>query len=163
VTRTPPLHICLVVLFLLFGPVGTVASADQDLPRLSAEAVAAALASSAPPLVLDVRGRGVAAEGTIAGAVNAGTDPSGFLPDGQDRQAFLLTPWPPAPELLTTWRQRLEAFGYAVSVVDGGFAAWRQAGLPVDIGRGRLIKPGSVPFTVPRGLCEANTPAQVFE
>lgn len=160
---TPPRHIYLMVLFLLFGPSGTAASADQVLPRLSAEAVAAALASSTPPLVLDVRGRGVAAQGTIAGAVNAGTDPSGFRPDGQDSQTVLLTEWPPAPDLLTAWRQRLESFGYAVSVIDGGYAAWRQAGLPVDIDRGRLIKPGSVPFTIPRGLCEANTPAQVFE
>lgn len=132
-------------------------------PHLSAEAVAAALASPIPPLILDVRGRAEAAVAKVAGAINAGTEPDGFRPDGTGDRVILVTSWPPAPVMIDGWRQRLESFGYSVSVLDGGFAAWRAAKLPVDEGGGRLIRPGSVPFTIPRGLCESNTPAQVFQ
>lgn len=138
-------------------------SAREEPPRLSVEAAATALASRTPPLILDVRGRAEASVATIAGAINAGIEPDGFRPDGKGDRVILVTSWPPAPAVIESWRQRLESFGYGVSVLDGGFAAWREAKLPLDEGAGRLIRPGSVPFTIPRGLCESNTPAQVFQ
>lgn len=151
------------VLVLALGLWGGAVAAGDEPPRLSIEAAATALTSPSPPLLLDVRGRSEAASASIPRAINAGSDPSAFRPDGKDKAVILIVPWPAEPSFVTAWRDRLDAFGYQVSILDGGFPAWKDAKLPIEEGAEPLIRPGSLPFTIPRGLCESNTPAQVFE
>jgi len=125
--------------------------------------VAEALVSSAPPLIVDARGRDLYATGTVPGAVNAGRDPEGFLPTSGSGDLLLIVRKGASPSLKRAWVKRLSDYGYEVSILNGGFEAWQAAGLPVEIPASGYVKPGSTPFTIPRGLCEANTPAQVRE
>ncbi|MBF0354860.1 MAG: hypothetical protein HQL43_06450 [Alphaproteobacteria bacterium] len=150
------------LLFLLLG-LGGGASAEQGIRYLSPDMVADALVSPAPPLVVDARGRDIYASGTVPGAVNAGRDPEGFLPAKGSGALLLILRKGASPTLKRAWAERFSAFGYTVAILNGGFEAWQAAGLPVEIPASGHIKPGSTPFTIPRGLCEANTPAQVHE
>lgn len=148
---------------LMLGLWGGAVAAGDELPRLSVEAAATALVSPSPPLLVDVRGRSEAASASIPRAINAGSDPLAFRPDGTGSAVILIVPWPAEPSLVTGWRDRLEAFGYKVSILDGGFPAWKDAKLPIEERSEPQIRPGSLPFTIPRGLCESNTPAKVFQ
>jgi rhodanese-related sulfurtransferase len=113
-----------------------------------------------PPLVLDVRGTAAYLQGTIVGAVDAGTDPLGFLPDSRGGDAVLI---PAENALVDAWGARLTDYGYRVHVLAGGMRAWIAAGLPVERPDVGFVRPGTVPFVIPRGICELNEPAQVFE
>jgi len=110
--------------------------------------------------MLDVRGRTIYREGSIPGALNAGTDPAGFLPDGRGGDVVLIL----APgTLVEPWRARLADYRYRVYLLAGGMSAWRAAGLPEEKPEMSYTKPGSVPFVIPRGLCELNEPSQSFD
>jgi rhodanese-related sulfurtransferase len=113
-----------------------------------------------PPLMLDVRSRAEYLAGTVPGALDAGSNPDGFLPDSQGGVAVLVTT---EATLLEAWHARLSAFGYQVHVLDGGLPAWRAAGLPVEQPEPGFVRPGTVPFVIPRGICEMNEPAEVFK
>jgi rhodanese-related sulfurtransferase len=119
-------------------------------------------ASVDPPLVLDVRGRAAYLAGTIPGALDAGTEPAGFLPDGRGGAVVLVMSYPPDPERLAGWVRRLANAGHVVRLLEGGLPAWRRAGLAVETAHESFVRPGTVPFVIPRGLCEQNEPAQVF-
>ncbi|MBF0168993.1 MAG: hypothetical protein HQL45_15315 [Alphaproteobacteria bacterium] len=138
-------------------------SAEQAIRYLSPDMVADSLVSSAPPLVVDARGRDLYVQGTVPGAINAGRDPEGFLPSAGSGGLLLIIRKGASPTLKRSWIERLSSYGYTVSILNGGFEAWQAAGLPVEIPASGHVKPGSTPFTIPRGLCEANTPAQVHE
>jgi thiosulfate/3-mercaptopyruvate sulfurtransferase len=147
-------------LLLVFG--GWVLAAvawGQTVPTLSPQTLAGQLAGPNPPQVLDARGRAAYLEGSLAAAQDVGPNPEGFLPDSRGGKAILiLEPGiDPAP-----WRARLSDFGYQVHVLDGGMAAWRAAGLPVENPESSFVRPGSVPFIVPRGQCEMGTPSESF-
>ncbi|MBF0267726.1 MAG: hypothetical protein HQL44_03950 [Alphaproteobacteria bacterium] len=130
---------------------------------MSPDALADALVSSTPPLVLDARGRDHYAEATIPGAINAGRDPKGFLPSTGSGPMVLILKKGTSSFLKKSWIDRMTPYGYKVSILNGGFEAWQAAGLPVETPASGHVKPGSIPFIIPRGLCEANTPAQVRE
>ncbi len=115
-----------------------------------------------PPLVLDVRGDQAMRDGTIPGALNVGTNPDGFLPPATNQLIVLLVSQPVDPALVRAWAGRLQAAGHPVSVLEGGLPAWRAAGLTVAPREQSYVRPGTVPFVVPRGLCEMNEPAQEF-
>lgn len=114
------------------------------------------------PLVLDVRGGEAVRDGTIPGALHIGTNPHGFLPPGTDQLVVLLVDQPVDPALVRAWVERLRAAGHPVSALEGGLPAWREAGLTVAPFEQSYVRPGTVPFVVPRGLCEMNEPAQEF-
>ncbi|TAN56461.1 MAG: hypothetical protein EPN26_03840, partial [Rhodospirillales bacterium] len=116
--------------------------------------VAEAMVSPAPPLIVDARGRDLYANGTLPGAVNAGRDPEGFLPSSSSGGLLLIVRKGASPSLKRAWVERLSAYGYTVSILNGGFEAWQAKGLPVEIPASGHVKPGSTPFTIPRGLCE---------
>lgn len=128
-------------------------------PTLNPETLSSRLVQDEPPLVLDTRGRAAYLTGTIPGALDAGTDPAGYLPDSRGGNAVLIVEpgTDPAP-----WMNRLLGFGYRVQVLGGGLPAWRAAGLPVVNPQAGFATPGSRPFVIPRGLCEMNTPADRF-
>ena len=147
-------------ILLAFGAWVLAAAAwGQTLPTLSPQVLAGQLAGPTPPRVLDTRGRAAYLEGSLAAAQDVGSNPEGFLPDSRGGEAVLiLEPGiDPAP-----WLARLSGFGYQIHVLDGGMAAWRAAGLPVESPESSFVRPGSVPFIVPRGQCEMGTASESF-
>lgn len=115
------------------------------------------------PLVLDVRGREAHREGTVPGAVHVGTNPAGFLPPASDMPVVLVLSEPYDPAYLQAWARRLEDAGLSVRWLEGGLPAWRAAGFSLAKPEHAYRKPGTVPFIVPRGLCEMEAPAQEFK
>ena len=110
------------------------------MKRLSPEELAAALASPVPPRVLDVRLADDFEAAHLPGAVNNTVFEVAFA----DRLPALL-PDPARPVCLygashgsdEDWvaGEKLERLGYrSVSLLDGGLAAWRKAGLAVNEG-----------------------------
>ena len=86
---------------------------------------------------------------------DVGPNPEGFLPDSRGGEAVLIL----EPGIdAAPWGARLSGFGYQVQVLDGGMAA----GLPVASPESSFVRPGSVPFIVPRGQCEMGTPSESF-
>lgn len=116
-----------------------------------------------PPLLLDVRGRQAYLSGSLPGALNAGSDPLGYLPDHSGEPVVLLMPAEPNPLLVESWTTRLTDAGHQVWLLSGGMAAWIDAGGQVEIPETAYTRPGRVPFLIPKGLCEGGEPAQVFE
>ncbi len=47
-------------------------------------------------------------------------------------------------------------------MLKGGVPAWQRARLAVEMPEQGLTRPGTVPFIIPRGICENETPIQVF-
>lgn len=115
------------------------------------------------PLVLDVRGREAHREGTVPGAVHVGTNPAGFLPPALEMSVVLVLPEPYDPAYSQAWAGRLEDAGLSVRWLEGGLPAWRAAGFSLAKPEHEYRKPGTVPFIVPRGLCEMEAPAQEFK
>jgi len=116
-----------------------------------------------PPLVLDVRGRADYNAGTIVGALNGGVDPKGYLADGRGGRLVLLMRGDYDADVLDAWVRRLIDAGHTVWVLQGGLAAWIKSGGAIETPEHSYTRPGSVPFLIPRGLCEIGEPAQVFE
>lgn len=144
---------------LLLALFVAVAGGGERPVSLTPGALAEWLAQADPPLVLDVRGTEAYRAGTVPGALDAGRDATGFTPDGRGGAVVLIAD---TNDPLPGWRACLAAAGHAVYRLQGGMAAWREAGLPLEFGT-RYVRPGTVPFVIPRGLCEMNEPAQVFE
>lgn len=130
---------------------------------LSAAQLLAWMDSPEPPLVLDVRGRAAYHAGTIVGALNAGMDPKGYLPGGEGGGVVLLLPEDAADAVVTAWSDRLTDAGHQVWVLQGGLLRWVEAGGETETPEFSYTRPGSVPFLIPRGLCEGGEPAHVFE
>lgn len=116
-----------------------------------------------PPLVLDVRGGEAFRVGTVPGAVNAGRDPMGYLPDDSKEPVVLVVSEEADAKLIDAWGRRLSDAAHEVWILRSGLSGWKAAGGSVEVPEVTYAKPGRVPFVIPRGLCEGNDPAQVFE
>ena len=143
--------------------ISSLASELQNWSLISAEALAERLDSTRPPLILDIRGREKYLEGAIPGALDAGTEPAGFLPDNSGDFLVLIVTDSSAIDYIAPWVARLHKAGHPVLVLDGGFISWRNSGRPIVQPEVSFTRPGTVPFLIPRGLCEGGEPAQVFE
>lgn len=108
------------------------------------------------PIMLDLRPPSEDGGG-LPGALAVGPDPGGFRAGAGVSAAVLVGD--ASPESLAAWRRHLEGQGLTVWTLRGGLQAWREAGLPVTE-PDTYTRPGDVPFVIPRGLCEMNTPAQ---
>jgi len=149
----------LLVAGLLLGT-GTLSSQWQTV---TAGQLLAWMDSPEPPLVLDVRGRADYHARTIVGALNGGVDPMGYLPDGEGGKVVLLLPDNAADTVIAAWVSRLENAGHQVSVLQRGLVGWIEAGGNTETPEFSYTRPGSVPFLIPRGLCEGGEPAHIFE
>ena len=138
------------------------ASAGPGWEPISAQELNRRLHSPLPPLLLDIRGREAYLAGTLPQALNAGTDPAGFLPDGRGGDLVLITGQPPERARLAPWIRRLVDAHHRVFLLQGGVPAWRAAGLPLIASEQTYVRPGTVPFIIPRGLCEGDEPAQEY-
>lgn len=113
--------------------------------------------------VIDVRERVAYLSGTVTGAVHAGTAPEGYIGDGRGGPVLVITQGDASAELLEQWEERLSTFGHdPIYFLDGGFASWVKVDGPVHLPEGAFAIPGTLPFVIPRGLCELNTPAKVY-
>ncbi len=134
-----------------------------DPVRISAVKLLSWLEEDDPPLVLDVRGKELYRAGTLPGALNAGRNPLGYLPDDSKDPVVLVVPEDANVEYVTAWERRLVDAGHKVWVFDTGIEEWKAAGGVVEIHDVTYVRPGRVPFVIPRGLCEGNEPAQTYE
>ena len=154
-------------LFLFVGgcllAISSLATELQNWPLISADELAERLDSTRPPLILDIRGREKYLEGAIPGALDAGTEPAGFLPDNSGDLLVLIVTDSSAIYYIAPWVERLQKAGHPVAVLDGGFISWQNSGRPIEQPEVSFTRPGTVPFLIPRGLCEGGEPAQVFE
>lgn len=150
---------CVALLFLLLvghsqaAPYGEVAAAELARWLKGADSL---------PVVLDIRGRTAYQAGTIPGTTYAGANPAGFLPTGSVGPVVLLTSHPYDPSTVLAWVYRLANAGHRVHVLKGGMAAWQRARFTVETPEQGLTRPGTVPFVIPRGICENKKPIQVF-
>lgn len=132
----------------------------QELHRIGPQTLADWMNRPNPPLLLDIRGRAAYLDGTVSGALDAGSDPAGFLPDSRGGDAVLI---PAMNQDLKPWYARLADYGYRVNVLNGGIVDWHAGGLPVERPETSFVRPGTVPFVIPRGICELNEPVEVFD
>ena len=138
-------------------------SAAAQWSSITANRLLSWLESSSPPLVMDVRGRSAYLTSTVPGAIDAGKDPLGFLPDDSKCPVVLIIPVDADAGFVETWFKRLANAGHEVWILEGGLAAWVAAGGPTEKPEGTYSLPGRVPFIVPKGVCETKKPALIFE
>lgn len=68
-----------------------------------------------------------------------------------------------AAEEVAAAADRFLASGCGLFRLTGGAASWIEAGLAGPAAPRQSARPGEVRFVIPRGLCEAGEPVQVFE
>ncbi len=129
---------------------------------ISPQVLAEKLRQDQPLLLLDIRDRTHYEITSLPGAVFAGSDPRGYLPNAKGGEVVLVTTSPPQQQQLQQWSARLIDFHFQVFVLKGGIQLWQQQGRPVMHRLQSYVIPGTVPFVIPRGLCESNKPAQEF-
>lgn len=149
------------IIVLTLFPVSHSISAQWS--SITAKSMLAWMDASVPPLVLDVRGRSAYRAATVAGAFDAGIDPSGYLPDDSKDPVVLIIPVDADPVFIEAWFKRLANAGHEVWILEGGMAAWVEAGGQIEKPEVTYTLPGRVPFVIPKGICEHNEPAQIFE
>jgi len=113
-------------------------------------------------LLLDIRDRASYEQASLPGTVFAGSNPHGYLPDAKGGEVVLVTKARPDLQQLTAWSLRLKDFHFQVYLLGGGVEKWQQQGRPIVRHLQSYVIPGTVPFVIPRGLCEANEPAQEY-
>lgn len=103
-------------------------------PAISPEDLAARLQAQNPPLLVDVRTPAEFREGHIAGAINVAHDEIGArwpaldIPRDEELMVYCGT-----GRRAGLAQQALEALGYTrTRILEGGFEAWKKAGLPVE-------------------------------
>jgi thiosulfate/3-mercaptopyruvate sulfurtransferase len=157
------------VLVLLLGRAdGVLASAgcgEQEMSPAQFEQILSEN-SGADYLVLDVRSGEDFLVGTIPGAINIGQLQEIIADDAHldvDNKPVLVVNANGLPnESLGKWITRLCNEDVEVWILQGGIQNWRAQGLVLENPMERLTVPGTVPFVIPRGLCEMNAPAQEY-
>lgn len=157
------------VLVLLLGRAdGVLASAGCGEQEMSPAQLNDILSEGdgADYLVLDVRSGEDFLVGTIPGAINIGQLQEIIADDAHqdvDNKPVLVVTVDGMPDdSLRKWIAKLCDEDVKVSVLQGGIRGWRAQGLVLENPMERLTVPGTVPFVIPRGLCEMNAPAQEY-
>ncbi len=114
-------------------------------------------------MLLDVRGRDAYSKATLSGAINGGLDPKGFLPGSNRAPVVLIIPKSAEKGFTRSWVDRLKNAHLDVYVFSAGINEWVAQGGQVYEPETYYSKPGTVPFRIPKGLCEEGEPAQIFE
>ncbi len=114
-------------------------------------------------LLLDVRSQERFFSGTIPGAINIGKLQE-ILADNthqdvENRSVVIVSEDGSPDNTVVEWIMQLCERDVDVWILKGGVQDWNAQGLLLENPMERLTTPGTVPFVVPRGLCEMNTPA----
>ena len=150
------------ILFLL-GCLCWLNSAAEQIPGISAETLKRWQDSGRAMMILDVRGREAYQQATLSGAINGGKDPAGFLPGSSRDPVILIIPEKVDISFILSWVKRLQSTQQDVRVLTGGIKEWIAQGGAVVQPKNIYTKPGTVPFLIPKGLCEGSEPAQSFK
>ncbi len=140
-----------------------VLNAQESWQSISADTLQTWIQDGKNLEIIDVRGKSAFYSGTIQGAINAGSDPKGYLPSDHSDPIVLIIPYPVNALVTAQWIARLQHDDDQVSVLDGGIEAWLARGGELVKPENYYTRPGTVPFLIPKGLCEDGEPAQVFE
>lgn len=91
--------------------------------------------------------------------------PDAFTRDdiGADCLAVFIIDDASAAEEVAAAAARFGAAGCELRRLSGDAAGWTAAGLAGPAAPRQSIRPGDVPFVIPRGLCEPGKPVQTFE
>lgn len=108
-------------------------------PRVTVQQLKEMLAEPAPPAVIDVRAPHHYSAGHIPGARNAPTGHGATAAQGVPPDRLVVTYCDMRQRAKASQEYRCErvagkaaAQGHRVAVLDGGFPAWRRAGLPIE-------------------------------
>lgn len=135
----------------------------QGYAEISAAELLSWQKSGKSMMLLDVRGRDAYAKATLAGAINGGLDPKGFLPGSNQDPVVLIIAKSAGNDFTRSWVDRLKNAHLDVYVFSAGIKEWVEQGGEVFAAETFYSKPGTVPFRIPKGLCEEGEPAQRFE
>ncbi|VAW19049.1 hypothetical protein MNBD_ALPHA12-1948 [hydrothermal vent metagenome] len=159
----------LVLLLLLMRPDIVLASGGCGEQQMSAVQLNQILSNgtSADYLLLDMRPRASFFAGTIAGAINIGqlqeilADEAAHH-DVANKPVIIVTANGMLDDNMKQWVARLCSKDVTTWILQGGILAWREQGFTLENPMDRLTVPGTIPFVIPRGLCEMNAPAQKY-
>lgn len=159
-TAAHVLGLTLLAVLGIAGPATWAGETGTITPARLAELIPSAGASL---LVIDLRPADDYMAGTVAGALHGEPDPGEFVPPGDVREAVLLPPDDDHTGVADAWVERLASLGLRVMLLEGDPDAWRAAGVALQRpGPPSYADPGSVPFVVPRGICEHLPPVQEY-
>lgn len=156
---------CMIVgLFLAVLPVGTAIAGDEpavdELTELSLETFAE-IYRQPHVVTLELRARS-AAGGAIVPFARRPETVTDVAAGGKCLAVLIIDQTSGAREVAVT----LERFGQAgctLHHLSGDAADWIAAGLAVPSAPRGTVRPGEVPFVIPRGLCEPGEPVQIFD
>jgi thiosulfate/3-mercaptopyruvate sulfurtransferase len=137
--------------------------AQDELQHIAASELKQWISDGRDLEIIDVRGKLVYQTGAIAGSVNAGNDPRGYLPAVHSAPIILIAPHGMSEKDLEVWVQRLQKSRQQLWILSGGIDAWVDLGEPLVEPDSEYTRPGTVPFLVPKGLCDQGESAQRFE
>jgi thiosulfate/3-mercaptopyruvate sulfurtransferase len=121
--------------------------------------------NAANVLIMDTRSREDFFAGTVPGAINAEALQdivAGIHTDSRGAYVVVVTEDGGLEGAALVWVGQLCDRGIETWVLQGGVSGWLAAGFGLEKPEDRHIVPGTVPFIIPRGLCEMNNPVQEF-
>lgn len=151
------------LLLLILYVVSSLLYATDDWPEIDAQTLKSWLRDGVELEIIDVRSKYEFQSGTLPGAVNAGADPMGYLPAAHTDPVILIKPASMHPTVVMQWVSRLQNVGNQVRVLSGGIDAWVASGEKLEEPDSYYPRPGTVPFLIPKGLCETGEPARVYQ
>lgn len=155
-------RIVALVLMVAFG-VKPVPAIEQSIAIMSPEELAALQATSdTPPFIIDLRPEADFSAGTIAGALHGESDPDAFAPPGHILETVLIPSTDADGAAVPAWAERLRQLGIRPFVLEGDPQHWLDAGVRMERPGPAYTDPGTVPFVVPRGICEHLPPVLQF-
>jgi len=155
----------LVIALLLIAPVSAPAQTggEVELPQIAEIALGEFSEIHNNPNVLTVELRSDAAIGTAMFPLAQSPEAIALDGIGIENLVVLIIDETSAAEEVAAAAARFSTAGCDVRRLSGNAAGWIAAGLAGPAAPRQSVRPGDVRFVIPRGLCEAGEPVQIFE